>query len=86
MAKRSINSELLRGRLRRLLDVSYPLDFAYYLVYPGKIVPISAAAVFRAWVLGEAAAMTKAFLVDGDVVGLAAGSIETVSNSRVRVI
>jgi LysR family glycine cleavage system transcriptional activator len=55
-----IESELRRGRLVRLLDVSYPLGFAYYLVYPGEIAPKSAAAAFREWVLGEAAAMAEA--------------------------
>jgi len=62
LAKRTIiESELKRGRLVRLLDVSYPLGFAYYLVYAGEIAPNSAAAAFREWVLGEAAAMTEAF-------------------------
>ena len=62
LAKRTIiGSELRRGRLVRLLDVSYPLGFAYYLVYSGEIAPNSAAAAFREWVLGEAAAMTGAF-------------------------
>lgn len=61
LAKRTIiESELKRGRLRRLLDFSYPLDFAYYLVYPGEIVPNSAAAAFREWVVAEAGEMTKA--------------------------
>lgn len=62
LAKRTIiESELKRGRLVRLLDVSYPLGFAYFLVYAGEIAPNSAAAAFREWVLGEAAAMTEAF-------------------------
>jgi len=61
LAKRTIiESELKRGRLRRLLDFSYPLDFAYYLVYPGEIVPNSAAAAFREWVIAEACDMMKA--------------------------
>jgi LysR family transcriptional regulator, glycine cleavage system transcriptional activator len=62
LAKRTIiESELRRGRLVRLLDSSYPLGFAYYLVYAGEIAPNSAAAAFREWVLGEAAAMIEAF-------------------------
>jgi len=62
LAKRTIiESEIKRGRLLRLLDFSYPLDFAYYLVYPGEIVPDSAAAAFRDWVSAEAAEMMKAF-------------------------
>lgn len=61
LAKRTIiESEIKRGRLRRLLDFSYPLDFAYYLVYPGEIVPNSAAAAFRDWVFAEAGEMMKA--------------------------
>ena len=66
LAKRTIiESELRRGRLRRLLDFSYPLDFAYYLVYPGEIVPGSAAAAFRSWVIDEAAEMMRSFLPAG---------------------
>jgi LysR family glycine cleavage system transcriptional activator len=55
-----IESELRRGRLVRLLDVSYSLGFAYYLVYPGEIAPQSAAAAFREWMLGEAETMADA--------------------------
>ena len=55
-----IESELRRGRLVRLLDIAYPLGFAYYLVYPGEIAPNSAAAAFREWVLREAVAMAEA--------------------------
>jgi LysR family glycine cleavage system transcriptional activator len=66
LAKRTIiESELRRGRLQRLLDFSYPLDFAYYLVYPGEIVPGSAAAAFRAWVIDEAAKMMRDFRPEG---------------------
>jgi len=47
--------DLAAGRLVRPFDVSVPVDFAYYLVYPRESAGLPKIAAFRDWILGEAA-------------------------------
>jgi LysR family glycine cleavage system transcriptional activator len=55
LAKATIAAaDLAAGRIRRLFDMSLPLAFAYYLVYPEGAGQAPKVAAFRHWLLAQA--------------------------------
>lgn len=60
LAKRTIvDAEIRRGRLVRLLDIDYPLNYGYFLVYPDALARRASVRPLCDWLHAEAASTTR---------------------------